>query len=139
MGLLSSNPDILGHFNCCSKEISWCTETLHHRWWGWGGKESQDQLLSNKQKMTAIGQLQAELQPHKRRHSKTKFTASYGRLGSNGLRKTMNKKNPVSSLTATEKQCKGVWGHPTRPQQQQVQGYNLRDSRETGTECLPAE
>ena len=35
--------------------------------------------------MTAIGQLQAELQPHKRRHSKTKFTASYGRLGSNGL------------------------------------------------------
>ena len=36
--------------------------------------------------MTAIGQLQAELQPHKRRHSKTKFTASYGRLGSNGLR-----------------------------------------------------
>ena len=85
MGLLSSNPDILGHFNCCSKEISWCTETLHHRWWGWGGKESHNQLLSNKQKMTAIGRLQAQLQPHKRRHSKTKFTASYGRLGSNGL------------------------------------------------------
>ena len=85
MGLLSSNPDILGHFNCCSKEISWCTETLHHRWWGWGGKESQDQLLSNKQKMTAIGQLQAQLQPHKRRHSKMKFTASYGLSGSNGL------------------------------------------------------
>ena len=35
--------------------------------------------------MTAIGHIQAKLQLHKRRHSKTKFKASYGLLGSNGL------------------------------------------------------
>ena len=48
--------------------------------------------------MTAIGQLQAELQPHKRRHSKTKFTASYGRLGSNGLNMQNERKLIVNML-----------------------------------------
>ena len=33
----------------------------------------------------------------------------------------------------------GVWGCPTRPLRQRVQGYNHRDSREAGTERLPAE
>ena len=45
---------------------------------------------------------------------------------------------PETSRLA-QKQTKGrVWGRPTRPYRR-VQGYNLRDSLEAGTERLPAE
>ena len=48
----------------------------------WGGSGN---LLFNKKKIKKIGPSGVKLRACKRRHSKMKFTASYGLSGSNGL------------------------------------------------------